>query len=78
MDISDKINHFLFLGICLGNIEGHIAITYFTTTQSVKDNYIFKCHRLNNNNGAVNFEDVYAVCNSKYKNHFYFTNEKCY
>jgi len=44
-------------GYALGSIEGRVAIQY-VNPQNPKDNFTFKCHRVN---GAANFQDIYAV-----------------
>lgn len=45
------------VGYALGSIEGRVAIQYLNPT-TPKDNFTFKCHRVNVSN---NFQDIYAV-----------------
>lgn len=44
----------------MGSVDGRVAIHYIQP-QSSKDNFTFKCHR-QNNTGAMNVQDIYAVC----------------
>lgn len=53
-------NLILILGFGLGSVEGRVAIQYIHP-QVTKDNFTFKCHRLNNPN-TMNVQDIYAVC----------------
>lgn len=45
------------VGYALGSIEGRVAIQYLNPA-TPKDNFTFKCHRVNVSN---NFQDIYAV-----------------
>jgi len=49
----------------LGSVEGRVAIQYIQP-QSSKDNFTFKCHRLNIS-GTMNVQEIYAVSICKYK-----------
>lgn len=44
-------------GYALGSIEGRVAIQYVSPTNP-KDNFTFKCHRVN---GTQGYQDIYAV-----------------
>lgn len=49
-------------GYALGSIEGRVAIQYVNPVNP-KDNFTFKCHRVNANN---NIQDIYAVNDIKF------------
>lgn len=44
-------------GYALGSIEGRVAIQYVNPV-TTKDNFTFKCHRVNGQSG---YQDIYAV-----------------
>jgi len=57
---------FFQTGFALGSVEGRVAIQY-VNPQNPKENFTFKCHRVNGANNS--YQDVYAVSNIYLKMH---------